>query len=425
MMMHLHSIAKAQRPDLFQVASALSLCNLLKQVAVPRSLAVLRFPWQKRLSRLAPAAQFEQSECHLAPARASTALRDEYPLKSIGRGCRLFIGVLAIFALTVLTSQVSMGQSPQLLQGGRQAQPISSLQNNAPNGNNSGARQYNALSPQSPSNGFSQPSSQPSNFGQPDARLAANNSANPLSSSNTGAASAAEALSKEATIPTRNLLQMFHDGGLMMYPIALCSFVLTVFTFERFISLRSGRVIPRPFVKRLIEQLQQGQIDREEALELCERNPSPIAAILSAAVKKYGRSSVEVEQAVLDAGERESNLLRRNMRLLNAISNVSPLLGLLGTVLGMIQAFNDIASAQAMGRPDLLAGGISQALLTTAAGLLVAIPAYLIYMFFLGRTDKLVIEMDSYAQRLVDVVSAEGLQENDSTRTRSRARKAA
>lgn len=231
--------------------------------------------------------------------------------------------------------------------------------------------------------------------------------------------------SKEAKIPVRNLLQIFHDGGWMMYPIALCSFVLTVFTFERLIHLRRGRVIPRPFVKRLIEQLQQQQIDREEALELCERNPSPMATILSAAVRKYGRPAVEVEQAVLDAGERESNLLRRNMRLLNAISNVSPLLGLLGTVLGMIQAFNDISSAQAMGRPDLLAGGISQALLTTAAGLLVAIPAYLLYMFFLGLTDKLILELDSHAQRLVDVVSAEGLQENDTSRNRSRSRKAA
>ncbi len=343
--------------------------------------------------------------------------------------CRRFTVALAIIVYSVLTSQMSLGQAPQLLPGARQQLPTVSPQNSFPSGNNGGARQYNAMSPQSPqspSTGFAQPNSQPSNFGQPDARLAANNSSSPMPSGNTGAAAnAADASGKEATIPTRNLLQMFHDGGLMMYPIALCSFVLTVFTFERFISLRSGRVIPRPFVKRLIEQLQQGQIDREEALELCERNPSPIAAILTAAVKKYGRSAVEVEQAVLDAGERESNLLRRNMRLLNAISNVSPLLGLLGTVLGMIQAFNDIASAQAMGRPDLLAGGISQALLTTAAGLLVAIPAYLIYMFFLGRTDKLVMEMDSYAQRLVEVVSAEGLQENDSTRTRSRARKAA
>ncbi|HUP78049.1 MAG TPA: MotA/TolQ/ExbB proton channel family protein [Pirellula sp.] len=263
-------------------------------------------------------------------------------------------------------------------------------------------------------------SPQPNTISSPNQRLAANTLPNgPATSTN------APVTTSDAQIPVRNLLQIFHDGGLMMYPIALCSFVLTVFAFERFIHLRTGRVIPRPFVKRLIEQLQQQQIDRDEALELCERNPSPIAVILSAAVKKYGRPSVEVEQAVLDAGEREGNLLRRNMRLLNAISNVSPLLGLLGTVLGMIQAFNDIAGAQAMGRPDLLAGGISQALLTTAAGLLVAIPAYLLYMFFLGRTDKLLMEMDMYAQKLVESVSAEGLQENDTSRTRSRARKAA
>jgi len=297
--------------------------------------------------------------------------------------------------------------------------PQGGYQPGGSNQSSAGARQFSSFSPQQ------------SGVGQPDARIAANGALGtqpPLSgathpNASVGTATASAATSKDGK--TNSLLQMFHDGGWMMYPIALCSFVLTVFTFERFIHLRTGRVIPRPFVKRLIEQLQQQQIDREEALELCERNPSPIAAILSAAVKKYGRPAVEVEQAVLDAGERESNLLRRNMRLLNAISNVSPLLGLLGTVLGMIQAFNDIANAQAMGRPDLLAGGISQALLTTAAGLLVAIPAYLTYMFFLGRTDKLIMEMDSHAQRLVEVISAEGLQENDTTRTRSRARKAA
>ncbi len=229
----------------------------------------------------------------------------------------------------------------------------------------------------------------------------------------------------QGKIPVRNLLQIFHDGGLMMYPIALCSFALMVFSFERFINLRRGRVIPRPFVNRLIEQVQQQQLDREEALELCERNPSPIGLIFAAAIKRYGKPAVEVEQAVLDAGERESNHLRRYMRLLSGISNVSPLLGLLGTVLGMIQSFNDISTSQAMGRPDLLAGGISQALLTTAAGLLVAIPAYVMYIYFIGHIDRLIMEMDHHAQRLVDIISAEGLQENDSTRSRSRGRKAA
>jgi biopolymer transport protein ExbB len=256
-------------------------------------------------------------------------------------------------------------------------------------------------------------------FNGPDARVAANPTAIPNSPVSETTSS------EEGKIPVRSLLQMFHDGGIMMYPIALCSFVLMVFSFERFISLRTGRVIPRPFVKRLIEQLQQQQIDRDEALELCERNPSSIATLLAAAVKRYGRPAVEIEQAVLDAGERETNNLRRHMRLLNAISNVAPLLGLLGTVMGMIQSFNDISGSQAMGRPEMLAGGIGEALLTTAAGLLVAIPAYLMYMYFLGHTDRLITEMDMHSQRLIDAISAEGLQESDSSRTRTRSRKAA
>jgi biopolymer transport protein ExbB len=225
-------------------------------------------------------------------------------------------------------------------------------------------------------------------------------------------------------IPTRNLLQVFHDGGWMMYPIALCSFGLTVFAIERWIALRRSRVVSKPFVHRIIEQLQQQLIDRDEAIELCEKSGTPMAKIMLAALRRYGRPAVEVEQAVLDTGDRESNFLRRNMRAILAISNVSPLLGLLGTVLGMIQSFNDISNSQAMGRPEMLAGGISQALLTTAAGLLVAIPAYAIYVFFIARIDSLIIEMDAHAQRLVDVISAEGLQENEGTRTR-RSRKAA
>jgi biopolymer transport protein ExbB len=222
----------------------------------------------------------------------------------------------------------------------------------------------------------------------------------------------------------RSLLQIFHDGGILMYPIAICSFVMMAFFFERFIALRPGRVIPRPFINRLLEQLEQQQIDREEASELCSRNPSPMSQIAAAALKRYGRPAVEVEQMVLDAGERVTNQLRRYLRIFSAISNVSPLLGLLGTVLGMIEAFNAISSGNGIGRPDVLAGGISTALLTTAAGLVVAIPAYLAYMYFVGRTDRLVMEMDQYAQRVVEAVCSEGIQESES-RSRSRTRRAA
>jgi len=224
---------------------------------------------------------------------------------------------------------------------------------------------------------------------------------------------------------SKSLLSVFHDGGWMMYPIALCSFGLMVFTFERWVALRRSRVVPRPFVTRVLEQLQQQLIDRDEAIELCEKNGSPMSRVLMGALRRYGKPAVEIEQAVIDAGERECNALRRNMRTILAISNIAPLLGLLGTVLGMIQSFNDITNTQAMGRPELLAGGISQALLTTAAGLLVAIPAYALYVFFVGRIDSLIVEMDTFAQRLVDVISAEGLQESEGGRSRTRSRKAA
>ena len=217
----------------------------------------------------------------------------------------------------------------------------------------------------------------------------------------------AESTTRKGLIPTKNLLQVIRDGGLLMIPIGICSFLLCVFLFERAISLRRGRIIPRPFVKRFLQQLREGQLDRHEALRLCEENRSPVADVFAAAVKKWGRPPVEVEQAIIDTGERVANGLRRYLRLFNGISTISPLLGLLGTVVGMIVAFNAIATADAMGRPGLLAAGISQALLTTAAGLTVAIPALITYLFFVSRVDCLVIAIDALAQEVVGLISAD------------------
>jgi len=211
----------------------------------------------------------------------------------------------------------------------------------------------------------------------------------------------------EVSIPTKNLLQVLRDGGLLMWPIGACSFILLVFVFERTIALRRGRVIPRPFVRRFLEQIREGQLDRTAAAELCAENGSPVAQVFAGAVHKWGRPSVEVEQAIIDAGERVTNGLRAYIRLFNGISTITPLLGLLGTVFGMIEAFNAIATADAMGRPELLAGGISKALLTTAAGLTVAIPALAAYLFFVGRVDKLVVEIDSLGQQLVALIAAD------------------
>jgi biopolymer transport protein ExbB len=239
------------------------------------------------------------------------------------------------------------------------------------------------------------------------------------------AADRAAPVADEAPISATNVLELLRNGGPLMIPIAICSFALLVFVFERAISLRRGRVVPRPFVKRFVNQLEEGLLDREDAQRLCAENRSPVAEVFAAAVHKWGKPSVEVEQAIIDAGERVTNGLRRYLRVFSGISTISPLLGLLGTVLGMIRAFNAIATANAMGRPELLAGGISQALLTTAAGLSVAIPAYMAYLFFVSRVDRLIIEMDAEGQRVVNAICAEGLAEQEPARKKSSRSRAA
>lgn len=221
--------------------------------------------------------------------------------------------------------------------------------------------------------------------------------------------------------PSRNLLQIIYAGGPMMVPIIGCSFLLCVFVFERFIMLRKGRVIPRPFVKRFLEQLREGQLDQESALELCQENKSPISTIFAGALRRWGKPAVEVEQAILDEGERVANGLRRYLRLFNGISTLTPLLGLLGTVYGMIHSFNSIASASGMGKPELLAAGIGEALITTAGGLTVAIPALIAYLFFVGKVDGMVVELDSLGQEVVGIIASDGWEKVEKTKRRSKA----
>jgi len=239
-----------------------------------------------------------------------------------------------------------------------------------------------------------------------------------LAAASSFAQAPAAAPPKEQVIHTKNMLTIFYDGGPLMLPIAICSFVLLVFVFERFISLRRGRVIPGPFVKRFLEQLREGQLDREKAIKLCDENKSPVAVVFAAAMKKWGKTSVEVEQAMLDAGERVANQLRRHLRMLNGISQVSPLFGLLGTVVGMILSFNAIAGAGGDNQREMMAAGIAQALIATACGMGVAIPALLAYLFFLGRVDQLITEIDGLGQQIVELIAADA---GDNRSRRSRA----
>ncbi|WP_235935034.1 MotA/TolQ/ExbB proton channel family protein [Candidatus Laterigemmans baculatus] len=215
------------------------------------------------------------------------------------------------------------------------------------------------------------------------------------------------------------------SGGPLMIPLAICSLVVMALAVERLVVLRRGRVIPRPFVRRFTECVQDGQLSYEEALEICDEFECPVAEVFHATVKRWGRPTVEVEQAVLDAGERVADGLRRYLRLFHAISNVAPLLGLLGTVLGMIQAFETLSSTGGGSPSEMLAAGISQALITTAAGLSVAIPAYLAYIYFSARADRYLVEIDAICQQVVDSISAEGLQSGSGRAASKRTKKAA
>lgn len=199
----------------------------------------------------------------------------------------------------------------------------------------------------------------------------------------------------ELRVPTKSLWDMVMAGGPTMVPLAGCSVVLLVFIFERAVSLRRGRVAPRPFIKRFLHQVREGQLDRDGALALCEENGTPVAAAFAVAAKKWGRPAVEIEQAVMDAGERIVTGLRRYLRVLSGLHTVSPLIGLFGTVMGIITSFNALATSNALGKAEMLAQGISEALLATAAGLSVAIPSLIAYLYFVGKVDQLTIELDA------------------------------
>ena len=225
-----------------------------------------------------------------------------------------------------------------------------------------------------------------------------------------------------ASEPTsdKSLFAIFKSGGVMMIPLFVCSFVTLVFVFERAISLRGGRVIPRPFVKRFLHQVSEGKLDRDSALALCDESASPTVEVFSAVVKKWGRPSVEIEQTIIDAEDRIAPGLRRYLRIFSAVATISPLLGLLGTVVGMIRLFDAISSVDAMGRTELLAAGISEALLTTAAGLLIAIPALIFHQYFVGRVERLIMAIDGLTQELAGLISAEALHDDRRSRTKGR-----
>ncbi|MFG0284360.1 MAG: MotA/TolQ/ExbB proton channel family protein [Phycisphaerales bacterium JB039] len=178
-------------------------------------------------------------------------------------------------------------------------------------------------------------------------------------------------------------------GGIMMIPLAICSLIVLAVTVERLITLRRTSVVPADFYPSLKRILESKPVDRDDAVRHAESSASPVGRVLAQAVRRLGRPAGEVRQKLVEAGEHEIARLRKRTRWLSVIASVAPLMGLTGTIFGMIKAFQTVAvSGEALGRTEMLATGIYEAMITTAAGLLVAIPALVFYNWVMARIER-------------------------------------
>ncbi len=194
-----------------------------------------------------------------------------------------------------------------------------------------------------------------------------------------------------------SLFEIILSGGPLMVPIGLCSVIAVTYMVERSVRLRRGRLYQRAFGEQLLTLVRDQGPDA--AVALCDKTHTPQARVLAAGLRRAEADWMEREKAVEDAGAREIDRLSANLRPLVVIGMISPLLGLLGTVWGMIESFSTISSGEGLGSPEALAGGISQALVTTAAGLSVAIPVNAAYYWFRSRIDHFVrITEDLYME---------------------------
>jgi len=199
-----------------------------------------------------------------------------------------------------------------------------------------------------------------------------------------------------------SLFQIVAKGGWLMIPISLCSIIAVAVFVERILTLRKIRVNSRRFILQVRNLLLKNQIG--EAVIFCKRTPSPIASITKSALERHNRPREEIKEAIESAGRAEIHHLEKYLGVLATIAGVAPLLGFLGTVTGMIKAFIKIEALGGNVGASVLAGGIWEALVTTAAGLSVGIPALIFYNYLQAKVEKFVFEMEEVSNDLLDII---------------------
>ena len=197
------------------------------------------------------------------------------------------------------------------------------------------------------------------------------------------------------------MLELIKAGGFIMWPLLLCSIISLAIAAERFWYLQSKRVTPKNLVAQVWQWDKVGHLNAKRVQDL--RIASPLGRVLAAGLVNRRHEREIMKESIEEVGRHVAHELERFLNTLGTIASITPLLGLLGTVIGMIKVFA-VITAQGVGDPVVLASGISEALITTAAGLTVAIPSLMFYRFFRGRVDELVISMEQEAIKMVEVM---------------------
>lgn len=202
------------------------------------------------------------------------------------------------------------------------------------------------------------------------------------------------------------MLDLIQKAGPVIYPIILCSILALAIVIERFYFLYKAKIDTRDFMNNVEITIKRNRI--AEAIKICDKTPGPISRIVKTGILKHDRSRQEIRESIEDAGHQEVPRLEKHLSLLATIAHISPLLGLLGTVTGMVRAFQIIQEKSVSFNPVSpgdLAGGIWEALLTTVAGLIVAIPTVVAYNYLVNKVEEFVLEMERSATEVIDILS--------------------
>ncbi len=197
------------------------------------------------------------------------------------------------------------------------------------------------------------------------------------------------------------MLELFKSGGFLMYPILLCAVLALAVIIERFLFLRKKHIAPDGLLVKVWQWERGGHLDNKRLRQL--QQGSMLGRVLAAGISNRDSSRELMKEGIEDVGRHVAHEMEYRLNMLGTIASITPLLGLLGTVVGMIKVFS-VITVHGVGDPSVLAEGISEALLTTAFGLSVAIPSLMCYRYFRGRIDSLIVTMEKQALKLVEVM---------------------